>query len=303
MQHTLKSLIHFHGVGLHGGQPVAMIVRPAPANHGIHFVRTDVSGKNNIIPALWNHVTDTKLCTVISNDDKVSVGTVEHLMAALHGCHIDNALIEINGPEVPIMDGSSLAFVHEIERVGLIKQDAPRHIIRILDDIIVRDGDKMVTLSPAPESTFSGEIDFNHPMIGRQNYQTEIVNGNFPHELAECRTFGFEKEVQYLRSIGLARGGSLNNAIVLGEDNVLNPQGLRRPDEFIRHKLLDAVGDLALAGARIQGRYHGVKAGHDMNNRILHALFANSGAWEWTTDNVIPLTPHLSTRNREMIRA
>lgn len=304
MQHTLRSLIHFHGVGLHGGQPVAMIVRPAPTNHGIHFVRTDVKGKNNFISATWDNVSDTKLCTVITNEDGVSVGTIEHLMAALQGCHIDNALIEINGPEVPIMDGSSLAFVKEIERVGSLEQDVPRHMIRILKTISVQDGDKTVFLSPAKEPSFSGEIEFDHPSIGRQNYETEIVNGNFPHELAECRTFGFEKEVQYLRSIGLARGGSLDNAIVLGEDGgILNPNGLRRPDEFIRHKLLDAVGDLALAGAPILGRYHGIKAGHDMNNRILRALFADNSAWEWTTDNVIPLADHIQTSQRKTVNA
>jgi UDP-3-O-[3-hydroxymyristoyl] N-acetylglucosamine deacetylase len=299
MQHTLSSLIHFRGVGLHGGQSVAMIVRPAPAHHGIHFVRTDVKGKNNIISALLQNVSDTKLCTVISNEDGVTVGTIEHLMAALQGCHVDNALIELNGPEVPIMDGSSAVFVHEIERVGLQTQDAPRHVIRILKTISVHDGDKIVTLSPADQSAFSGEIDFNHPMIGRQTYQTTIVNGNFPHELADCRTFGFEKEVNYMRSIGLARGGSLDNAIVLGEDNILNPTGLRRPDEFIRHKLLDAVGDLALAGAPIQGRYHGVKAGHEMNNRVLRALFADDSAWEWTTDNIVPFAAQEVTRYRD----
>ena len=305
MQNTLKSLIHFHGVGLHGGQPVAMIVRPAPANHGIHFVRTDITDKDNYIAALWSNVSDTKLCTVIQNDSGVSVGTIEHLMAALQGCHIDNALIEINGPEVPIMDGSSLAFVKEIERVGLKEQDSPRHMIKILKEIEVTDGDKSVRLSPADEPIFSGEIDFDHPMIGRQNYSTEIINGNFPHELAECRTFGFVKEVEYLRSIGLARGGSLDNAIVLGDDDVLNPQGLRRSDEFIRHKLLDAVGDLALAGAPIQGHYHGVKSGHDMNNRILHALFADKSAWTWTTDNIIPMATALREQElaRETVRA
>ncbi len=304
MQHTLRSLIHFHGVGLHGGQPVAMIVRPAPANHGIHFVRTDITDKNNKIAARWDNVSDTKLCTVIRNEDSASVGTIEHLMAALHGCHIDNALIEINGPEVPIMDGSSLAFVKEIERVGLSEQTAPRRMIRILKDIIVKDGDKVVHLSPSDEPVFSGEIDFDHPMIGRQTYTKEIINGNFAHDLANCRTFGFEQEVEYLRSVGLARGGSLDNAIVLGKDGtILNPQGLRRADEFIRHKLLDAVGDLSLAGAPILGRYHGIKAGHDMNNRILHALFADRNAWEITTDNIIPLNDLRSTPKRQLAHA
>ena len=288
MQHTLKSFIQFHGVGLHGGEAVAMVVRPAPENHGIHFVRTDVTDRNNYIPALWSNVTDTKLCTLISNEDGVSVGTIEHLMAALHGCHIDNALIEINGPEVPIMDGSSTAFVAAISRVGLQEQDAPRHMIRLLKPVLVQDKDKSVILTPAETPSFSGAISFDHPMIGTQSFSTELVNGNFPHELANCRTFGFQQEVDYLRSIGLARGGSLDNAIVLGKDDILNPQGLRRPDEFIRHKLLDAVGDLSLAGAPILAKYHGIRAGHDMNNRVLRALFADDLAWEWTTDNVVP---------------
>ena len=170
-------------------------------------------------------------------------------------------------------------------------------MIRILKNIVVQDGEKTVRLSPAAEPTFSGEIDFDHPMIGRQTYATEIINGNFPHDLADCRTFGFEKEVEYLRSVGLARGGSLDNAIVLGNNGtILNPQGLRRADEFIRHKLLDAVGDLSLAGAPILGRYHGIRAGHDMNNRILHALFADRSAWEWTTDNVVPMNEHVPTQ-------
>jgi UDP-3-O-[3-hydroxymyristoyl] N-acetylglucosamine deacetylase len=280
-QQTLKAPVTLNGVGLHSGNATQLRLCPADENTGIIFIRTDLEDPKNIIPARWDHVIDTRLCTMIGNEHGATVGTIEHLMAALRGAGIDNLRIELNGPEVPIMDGSSVLFMDALTQAGIEQQDAPRRYIKILSPITVREGDKEITLTPDSVSLFSGEIDFAHPAIGNQTYETSLVNGNFAHFLADCRTFGFEKDVEMLRKNGLARGGSLDNAIVLGEDNVLNPDGLRHADEFIRHKLLDAVGDLYLAEAPILGKYHGIKAGHDMNNKILHALFAQPEEWTY----------------------
>ncbi len=281
MQHTLKSSIHINGVGLHSGEDIALTLSPAPAGHGIIFVRTDVAdNKNAQIPAQWDNVIDTQLCTVIGNEDGVSVGTIEHLMSALRGCGVDNVLIELNGAEVPVMDGSALAFVEAIETVGIQKQDKPRRVIRVLKEVSVEKDGKCVMLSPANVSTFSGEIIFDHPAIKTQKFEVALLNGNFRHDIAEARTFGFLHEVEWMRSQGLAQGGSLDNAIILDQDTVMNPDGLRFNDEFIRHKLLDAIGDLYLAGGQIIGAYDSSKAGHEMNNLILHALFADEDAYE-----------------------
>ncbi len=281
MQHTLKSSIHINGVGLHSGEDIALTLSPAPAGHGIIFVRTDVADdKNATIPALWNNVIDTQLCTVIGNEDGVSVGTIEHLMSALRGCGVDNVLIELNGAEVPVMDGSAIPFVEAIETVGIQKQDKSRRVIRILKEVSVEKDGKRVTLSPANVPTFSGEIIFDHPAIKTQKFEVALLNGNFRHDIAEARTFGFLHEVEWMRSQGLAQGGSLDNAIILDQNQVMNPDGLRFDDEFIRHKLLDAIGDLYLAGGQIIGAYDSSKAGHEMNNLILHALFADEDAYE-----------------------
>jgi UDP-3-O-[3-hydroxymyristoyl] N-acetylglucosamine deacetylase len=278
MQKTLKQPIEIKGIGLHSGRPVHMIMRPAPADHGIVFVRTDL--ENSRIPALWDNVTDTRLCTVISNRDGVSVGTVEHVMAALRGCGVDNVLIEVDAPEVPAMDGSAMPFVDLIDAVGKDVQDAPRRAIRILREIRVEENGKSVSLTPAEGSIFSGEIDFDHPHIGRQKFRTQLLNGNFKHDIADSRTFGFLRDIEALKKAGLGLGGSLDNAVVLDADTVVNPGGLRHGDEFIRHKLLDAIGDLYLAGGRIIGAYEGCKAGHALNNALLRALFAAPDAWE-----------------------
>lgn len=279
MQHTLKSAITFEGVGLHSGQTVTMVVLPAAADHGIVFVRTDISDRDNLVPALWNSVVDTRLCTMIGNKDKVTVGTIEHLMAALRGCGVDNVRIELNGPEVPVMDGSSAPFVTGIDEVGTVAQAAPRRGIKVLKEIIIEEDGKRVRLSPSQDSVFAGQIEFANAVIGKQYFETTLVNGNFRHDLSEARTFGFLKDVEALRAMGLARGGSLDNAIVLDEGRVMNADGLRFHNEFIRHKLLDAVGDLYLAGGPIVGAYEGFRAGHDMNNKILHKLFSTEGAW------------------------
>lgn len=278
MQKTLHQEISCKGVGLHSGAAVTMTLRPAPADHGIVFVRTDLKA-DQVIPALYDRVVDTRLCTLIANNSGASVGTIEHLMSALRGCGVDNAVIELDGPEVPIMDGSSTPFVEMIDHAGLRTQPQPRRAIQILKEIVVEENGKYARLSPANGFVFGGEIEFAHPSIGRQTYQTKLVNGNFRHDIAAARTFGFAHEVEYLRQQGLARGGSLDNAIVLDDMRIINAEGLRFADEFIRHKLLDAIGDLYLAGGPILGAYDGFKAGHALNNMVLRKLFSTPGAW------------------------
>ncbi|MGH1398239.1 MAG: UDP-3-O-acyl-N-acetylglucosamine deacetylase [Alphaproteobacteria bacterium] len=280
MQHTLKSDIKINGIGLHSGKDITLTIRPAKPDSGITFIRTDVMDRDALIPALWDHVSNTQLCTVISNEDGVSVGTIEHVMSALRGCGIDNAILELNGAEVPIMDGSAMPFVEAIDSVGTCAQDAPRKVIKVLKEVSVEHDGKRVTLKPSDIETFTGEIEFSHPDIGNQKFETQLLNGNFRHDIAEARTFGFLHEVEYMRKNGLALGGSPDNAIVLDTNKILNEEGLRFEDEFIRHKLLDAIGDLYLAGFPIIGAYDGVKAGHAINNEILHALFADKSAYE-----------------------
>lgn len=282
MQQTFASTLSIQGIGLHSGRDITLTLRPAPVDSGITFIRTDLSGDNEI-PARWDSVVDTQLCTVIGNKAGATVGTIEHLMAALRGCYVDNAIIEVSGPEVPAMDGSSAPFVSLIDKAGIQRQSKPRRFIQILKSVEIEDGDKKIALSPAANgSRFAAEIDFDHPMIGRQRHEIGLVNGFFRHELAHARTFGFLKDVNTMKKNGLALGGSLENAIVLDESKVINGNGLRCSDEFIRHKLLDAVGDIYLAGAQIIGEYDSVKPSHELNNRILHKLFATEGAWAYT---------------------
>jgi UDP-3-O-[3-hydroxymyristoyl] N-acetylglucosamine deacetylase len=279
MQKTIQKDVSCYGIGLHSGAQVMMTLRPAVADHGVIFVRADRVDGDNRIPALYDRVIDTRLCTVIGNDAGASVGTIEHLMSALRGCGVDNVIVELDGPEVPIMDGSAAPFVELIEEAGLRVQQQPRRAIQVLKEIIVEEAGKIARLSPANGFVFGGEIEFAHPSIGKQTFETRLVNGNFRHDIAGARTFGFVHEVEMMRKNGLARGGSLDNAIVLSDTGILNQGGLRYDDEFIRHKLLDAIGDLYLAGGPILGAYDGFKAGHAMNNAVLRKLFATPGAW------------------------
>lgn len=293
MQNTLKQPAPIHGIGLHSGRDIVMTLKPAPENHGIIFVRSDLEDGRNVIPAAWNAVVDTQLCTVIGNKDGATVGTIEHLMSALRGCGIDNLLIEIDAAEVPAMDGSAMPFVNAIEKAGVQKQLAPKRAIKVLKEVSVLDNGKRVTLSPDDACVFAGEIDFDHDDIGYQRFETQLVNGNFKHDIAEARTFGFFHEAEWLRARGLGLGASLDNAIVLNDEGVMNPNGLRFSNEFIRHKLLDAIGDLYLAGGPILGLYDGVKAGHAINNAILHELFSSDENWTYVDmpladDNVAP---------------
>ena len=281
MQKTIRNSFEINDIGLPSGDMVRMVVKPAAAGTGIVFKRTDVSDRDNVIPARWNHVVDTRLCTVIGNKDGVTVGTIEHLMAALSGCGVDNAIVELDAAEVPVMDGSSSAFVEAIDAVGLKALDAPVRAIKVLKEVRVEKDGKYATLSPANESSVSGRIVYDHPLIGTQQQEAKLVNGTFRHELADARTFGLLRDVEAMRAAGLALGGSLENAVVLDDEKVINPEGLRFDDEFIRHKLLDAVGDLYLAGAPIEGAYYADCGGHMMNNAILHALFADESNWTY----------------------
>lgn len=280
MQHTLLHPINFSGTGLHGGTAIAVTMKPAAADTGIVFLRTDVTdGRNPRVEARWSNIVDTRLCSVLGNEDGVTVATVEHLLAACAGLGLDNAVIELDGAEVPIMDGSAEPFVFLIECAGLKPQDSPRRVIEILKPVQVEDGDKRAVLQPAAETSIAVTIDFADPAIGRQRYALTLSEARFKHQVSAARTFGFLHEVDALRKAGLALGGSLENAVVVSNGVVLNESGLRFADEFARHKVLDVVGDLALAGRPILGAFEGVKNGHALNNALLRALFADTAAW------------------------
>ncbi len=279
MQNTVKSPATFTGFGLHGGQPVRMVVRPAPADHGVWFRRTDVADRDPRILARWDMVKPSRLCTVIENADGVSVSTIEHIMAALAGFAIHNALIEIDGPEVPILDGSSVPFIEGFLAAGLEEQHLPVRAVRILRPVEVRDGGAVARLEPAEMLEIDFRIDFADEAIGVQARRLNMANGAFVRELSDSRTFCRQADVDAMRERGLALGGTLENAVVFDGDQVLSPGGLRHADEPVRHKMLDAVGDLALAGGPILGRYVGERAGHALTNRLLRALFADPSAY------------------------
>jgi len=279
MQRTLKSSIHCKGVALHSGDKVTMTMHPAEPDTGILFRRTDVAGKGAEIPARWDRVVDTRLCSVLGNEEGVTVATVEHLMAALAGCGIDNVLIEISGGEVPIMDGSSEPFVFLVECAGVVEQSKPRRVIRVLKAVSVEDGESRAELLPSDRFSVDMQIDFDSAAINRQHILLRVVNGAFCKELARARTFGFLHEVEAMQNAGLAKGGLLDNALLVSGDKILNEDGLRFDDEFVRHKALDAVGDMYLAGNQIVGAFVGQRSGHALNNKLLRALFADAEAW------------------------
>lgn len=279
-QHTLKNSIYCSGTGLHSGARVAMSMHPAKRDTGIVFRRADVEGADAEIPARFDRVSDTRLCTTLSNDAGVSVSTVEHLMAALAGCGLDNVIVEVSGPELPIMDGSSEPFVFLIDCAGIAAQAAPRRAVRILKTISVEEGESSARVEPWAGSTMSVEIDFDTAVIDRQPLFVDMLSDSFRDTLSRARTFGFLHEVEALQAAGLARGGSMENAVVISGDSVLNEGGLRYDNECARHKALDAVGDLYLAGAPVIGHFHGIRPGHAINNQLLRSLFADRSAWE-----------------------
>lgn len=279
MQTTFKREITLVGMGLHSGRPARLVLRPATEG-GIRFRRVDIRDRDNVIPARFDLVTDTTLCTLLSNAAGASVSTVEHLMAALAGTGVTHAIIDIDGPEVPIMDGSAKRFVQVILKTGLRDLGGELRAIRVLKPVRLVEGDVVAELLPAESLSIDFEIDFADAAIRHQEKTLSMVNGAFVHELSDCRTFCRRADVEAMQARGLALGGSLDNAVVVDGADVLNPGGLRRSDEFVRHKMLDALGDLALAGAPIIGAYRGVRAGHGPTNRLLRKLFATEGAWE-----------------------
>ena len=282
-QHTVRSPVRFAGIGVHTGEQARVTLLPAPADTGVVFIRTDVWDRDNRIAVSGEAVCRTQLGTVITNAAGVTVSTIEHLMAALVMTGVDNALVEIDGPEMPIMDGSSIDFIRGLDRAGLQPQGAPRRFIEIVDVVEVIEGDKRATLRPSEGFEVAFEIAFASAAIGRQAVDLKMDAGAFRRELADCRTFGFLHEVEALRAMGLARGGSMDNAVVIDGDEIMNPEGLRRPDEFVRHKALDAIGDLYVLGAPVIGRFEGVLAGHALNNAVVRALLATPHAWRVRT--------------------
>jgi UDP-3-O-[3-hydroxymyristoyl] N-acetylglucosamine deacetylase len=278
-QQTIKQSFSLKGVGLHSGKKVNLTFQPAKANNGIKFFRTDVLNDNSI-DAIWSNVSSTTLCTTISNDKGVSVSTIEHLMSALSGMHIDNVNILIDGPEVPIMDGSSFPFVEKLELVGIEILKLDRKILIVNKEVQVNNNDSFARIVPNKQFSIDFQIDFKSSLINKQACQLQLINGNYKSDISTARTFGFEKDVDYLRSNGLALGGSLDNAVVVGEYNILNKEGLRFEDEFVRHKILDSIGDLYLAGNPIHGYFYGNKSGHYLNNQLLRKLFSDKSNFD-----------------------
>ncbi len=279
MQRTVKAPIGCVGVGLHTGLPVVVTLRPATAGTGILFHRTDLG---ITIPALYSNVTDTRLCTVVAHPDhaEARVGTIEHLMAALSACGVSNVVIDVDGPELPVLDGSAAPWLFLLDCAGLMSLDAPARVIEVLRTVRVEQGDAFAELRPgAAALDLAVSIAFQAAAIGRQALMLTLSEESFRTGLADARTFTLSQEIEGLRASGLARGGSLDNAVVVDGARVLNPAGLRHPDEFVRHKMLDAVGDLALAGGTLQGQFVGRRSGHALNNLVLHALFADRANW------------------------
>ncbi|MBL4615832.1 MAG: UDP-3-O-acyl-N-acetylglucosamine deacetylase [Magnetovibrio sp.] len=301
-QKTLKSAISCTGIGLHSGERISMTLHPSDIDTGITFRRTDVAGEGALIPAAFDSVCDSRLCTTIGSDGK-TIATIEHLMSALAGAGIDNAMIDVGGGEVPVMDGSAAPFLFLIDCAGVVEQDAPRKALRVLKTISVSDGEKSASLEPSDGFSIDFQIEFENPVIGTQQMALDLTENAFKNEIARARTFGFLHEAEALWAAGLAKGASLDNAVVVSGDKVLNEDGLRFEDECVRHKILDAVGDLYLAGAPIMGHFAATRASHALNNQLLRELFSNpanyeivdmqavehrrsTGAASWTKENV-----------------
>jgi len=278
-QTTLASEISLTGTGVHSGAPVSISLCPADGDTGIRFLLSNGHGEGTEVVADQRSVTGVTLCTIIGDGNGASVATVEHLLAALRGLGVDNALIEIDSSEVPIMDGSAARFVEAIDEVGLAELEAPRRFLKVLKRVAVEDAGAYGELTPHNGFRLDVEIDFDTPLIGTQKIEIDLNPGSFRRELARARTFGFMKDVERLWAAGLALGASLENTVAIGDDRIINREGLRFSDEFVRHKALDAVGDLALAGAPILGSFRSHRGGHRLNALVLKALFADAEAW------------------------
>lgn len=288
-QTTLRASAVLSGIGVHNNKPVRLVLHPADPNSGISFLRTGLpGGREQSIVANWSKVSMTQLCTVIGNGTQAMVSTVEHLMAAFSGLGVDNALVEIDGPEVPIMDGSAADFVRAIDKVGIVSFSAPRRCIKVLKPVRIAHGDGFSELRPAARGfRLEVEIDFASALIGRQKHVIDLDPQRFRREISRARTFGFVSDVERLWQMGFALGSSLDNSVGMDGERVLNPEGLRYTDEFVRHKTLDAVGDLALAGAPIIGTYRSYRGGHKMNVAVLQALFSDDSAYAYVQDTAV----------------
>ena len=296
-QRTIQKSVQTSGVGLHNGEKVTMTLKPAEADQGIVFRRVDQK-KSNEIKVSPDAVKDTKMCSAIGQDTS-RVATVEHLMSALSATGVDNIIIELNGPEVPIMDGSSIPFIYLLQTAKLKELDAAKKFVLIKDVIEVKDKDKWARFEPYDGFKIDFTIDFPHPVFDTSTNKValDFYDESYITEISRARTFGFMQEVEYLRSNGLARGGSLDNAIVLDEYKIINKDGLRYNDEFVRHKILDAVGDLYMLGYSIIGNFKAYKSGHELNNKLLLALLSNKKCWSLTTlDSQDPKTSNLAMR-------
>lgn len=282
-QRTVAGPIHFVGRGLHSGRPVRMTLLPAEADSGYVFHRRDLMPPRNRVQARWQTVSDTRLSTTVSNSSGVSVQTIEHLMAALFACGIDNCDIDIDGPEVPIMDGSARPFVEQIMHAGSVSLDKPRMAIVVTETVRVAGRHAEAALIPFPAPWIDFTIDFDASVIGRQGIAVPLTEGHFAEHICGARTFGFAEQIETLQALGLAQGGSLRNAILVRGDVVENPEGLRYPNEFVRHKVVDAIGDLALLGVAIVGCFVGRCSGHQLNNRLLRELMNQPQNWRYTT--------------------
>ncbi len=290
-QRTLKNSIRATGVGLHTGKKVYLTLRPAPVDTGIIFRRVDLDPVVEVKAHALN-VGDTTMSTTLVNGD-VRVSTVEHLLSAVAGLGIDNAIIDVSAPEIPIMDGSAAPFVFLMQSAGIEEQNAYKKFVRIKKDVVVTNGDKVASFKPYNGYKLGFQIEFDHPVIRGRNVETtlEFSSTSFVKEISRARTFGFMHEIEYLRSIGLARGGSVDNAIVVDEYRILNEDGLRYEDEFVKHKVLDAIGDLFLMGYSFIGEFRAFKSGHALNNALLRELIKREDAWEFVTFDDPALSP------------
>jgi UDP-3-O-[3-hydroxymyristoyl] N-acetylglucosamine deacetylase len=286
-QHTLKDSITIIGRGLHSGLQVIMTLMPAKANSGYVFMRRDVAPLRAEVPARWNTVVDTRLSTTVANASGTRVSTIEHLLAALSVCGVHNARIVLDAPEVPIMDGSAAPFVDLVKKVGLQRQTALIQALVIDKPLAIREHDKQVSLVPAAEFSVDMSIDFNDPVIGRQSMNIKVNEELFSQQLAPARTFGFQEQLDTLHKLDLAKGGALNNAVLIKNNKVVNEEGLRFKDEFVRHKILDTLGDISLVGASIIGKFIGRRSGHQLNNQLIRTLMINADCWHYA-----PLAEH-----------
>ena len=275
-QTTIKKSVELVGIGLHKGSPVKLRLEPLESNNGIVFYRTDVDVS---IPLIPDNVVDTKMATVIGKEGSV-ISTIEHLLSAVYAYGIDNLKVIVDADEVPVMDGSSASFCMLLDEAGIVELDAPKKVMRIKKDVIIQEGDKYVKLSPSPDLKYDFTIKFEHPVIKQQDFSLKFTKQSYKEEISRVRTFGFLHEVQYLRSKGLALGGSLENAVVLDEKKILNPEGLRYSNEFVRHKILDAIGDMSLIGMNFIGNYEAYAGSHDLNHKLTLELLKSPENYE-----------------------